>query len=67
MVSFHIQGLMDIVDVSFDKGFPVKVTQMWRLISTKIECITLRLKDGMVVDPYCPHVLSVEGSMRVNV
>lgn len=28
MVSFHIQGLMDIVDVSFDKGFPVKVTQM---------------------------------------
>jgi len=62
------QGLMDKVDLNFDKGFPVKVPPMLLLSSTKIGCVTLSLKEVMVVDLRFPCLLvqSVEGSTMVS-
>ncbi|WMV33507.1 hypothetical protein MTR67_026892 [Solanum verrucosum] len=68
MVTFHIQGLMDMVVLSSDKGFLVKVPPMLRLLnSTKIGCLTLSLREEMVVDIHCLFVLDVKESMRLYV
>jgi len=65
-VTFYIQGPRDIVILCFDKGFLIKVPSMFLISSTKIECLTQSIKEGMVVDPHCLLVLGVEGSTGVS-
>jgi len=68
MVTFHIQGPKDMVVLSCNKGFLVKVPPMLRLLNlTNIWHLTLRLKEEMMADLHCLLVLDVEESMRVNV
>jgi len=66
MVTFHIQDLMGMIVLSSDKGFPVKVPLMLLLNSKYNGCLTLNLKEKMVVALHRLLVLNVEGSMRVN-
>ncbi|WMV25463.1 hypothetical protein MTR67_018848 [Solanum verrucosum] len=66
MVTSHVQGLMDMVVLSSDKRFSVKVPPMLLLSSTKIGCLTLGLKEEMVVDFHHLLVLNVEESMRLR-
>ncbi|WMV18811.1 hypothetical protein MTR67_012196 [Solanum verrucosum] len=65
MVTFHTRGPVDMVLPSLEKGFSVKVPPMIRLLnSTKIGCLTLNLKEEMLVDLYYLFVLGVEECMR---
>lgn len=57
IVDSHTQSSMDMVILSFDKGFPLKVLVIIHLSSTKIRCLTLSLNGGMVVDSHCTLVL----------
>lgn len=51
MLTFHIQGPMDMFILCFDKCFLFKVHLMlWPLSSTKIVCPTLSLKEDIVVE-----------------
>ncbi|WMV30694.1 hypothetical protein MTR67_024079 [Solanum verrucosum] len=50
MVTFHIQGPMDMVILGSTNVFPVKVPPMLRLlITTKRECLALSLNEEIVV------------------
>jgi len=61
MVTFDSQGPIDIVVLSFENGFLVKVPPMLRILnSTKIGCLTLSLKYEIVVDLHCLHQLGME-------
>lgn len=53
IVTSHIQGTWILFSLSFDKGFPTKVPPMLFQSSTKILCLTLSLKEDMVVDIHC--------------
>ncbi|WMV25255.1 hypothetical protein MTR67_018640 [Solanum verrucosum] len=66
MVTFHIQGQMDRVVLSSDKGFSVTVSVILLLSLTKIGYPTLSLKEGTMVDLHCLFVLNMEKSMRVQ-
>jgi len=51
MMTFHIQGPMDMVILGSDKGFPVKVPPMLRLTSSiNIGFLIPSLKEEMVVE-----------------
>ncbi|WMV46631.1 hypothetical protein MTR67_040016 [Solanum verrucosum] len=51
MVPFCIQRPIDMVVLGSDKGFPIKASPIFRLLSsTKIGCLTLSLKEEMVVE-----------------
>lgn len=47
---FLTQGLIDKVVLDSIKGFTIKVRPMVLLSSTKIRCLTLRLKEVKVLD-----------------
>ncbi|WMV41071.1 hypothetical protein MTR67_034456 [Solanum verrucosum] len=67
MVASHIQGLMGMVALSFDRGFPAMVPPMLLLSSTKIGGLAVSVKEEMVGDLHCLLVPNVERSMRVGV
>lgn len=60
MVTFHIQGLMDMVVPSSCKGFSVKALLMLLLDQTKIECLTLSHKEEIGMDLHYLFVLNIE-------
>uniref|UniRef100_M1DJF8 Gag-pol polyprotein n=1 Tax=Solanum tuberosum TaxID=4113 RepID=M1DJF8_SOLTU len=66
VVTSHIQGPMDMVILNSDKGFLVKVPPMLLPSSTKIECLTLILKEEMVDHTIrdCPYVSKNDGDNR---
>lgn len=66
MVTFHIQGPMDMVVLSLDKGLLVKVPLMLLISSTMIGCLTLNLKEELVVGIHHLIFLNVEERMREN-
>ena len=49
MVTFHIQGPMDVRVLKSVNVFPIKAPQMLILDSKKIGCLTLNLNEEMVV------------------
>jgi len=67
MVISLTQGPMDMVVLSFNKGFSAKVHPVLLLCSIKIGCLTLSLKEETIVDLHCLLVLSGERSMMVDV
>lgn len=67
-IFFFMQGYMNMVILGLNKRFLVKVSPVVLLSSTKIGCLTISLKEGIVVNYHilCLLVLSVERSTRVS-
>ncbi|WMV45603.1 hypothetical protein MTR67_038988 [Solanum verrucosum] len=66
-VTFHTLRPMDVFVQGFDKGSPGKVILMFLERLTMKGCLTLNLKEEIVVDPNFLLVLDVETTMTVSV
>ena len=57
---FHTLGSLDVVVQGFDKGSLGMILLMFFQGLSMKGCLTINLKEEMVVNPYCLLVLGVE-------